>query len=52
MITAGDDLRIKAAFLVMPFTSGKLNAKGFGENLIWGLSKSCEAQIIKSELGV
>ena len=52
MITAGDDPHIKDVFLVMPFTSGTLDAKGLGKNQIGGLWKNREAQIIKSEPGV
>lgn len=51
MVTAGDDPHIKGV-LVMPFTSGTLDAKGLGKNLIGGLWKNREAQIIKSESGV
>jgi hypothetical protein len=43
MITAGDDPHTKAFFLVMPFTSGTFDAKGFGENLIGVLWKNRKA---------
>jgi hypothetical protein len=52
MVTAGDDPHIKGVFLVVPFTSGTLDARGLGKNLIGGLWKNREAQIIKSESGV